>query len=235
MRVRALAFASVAGLALALAACGDSDADQRKAFISFLQTRILDKPGIHVPQLTEDERKSFGPYAAQYAIITDFHDVLNRSVSTRLSSAMTQGAIQSVGDLVARRDLIQTARTSIGQMASALGDDIAHADDAHGKLNQPPELKATFDKAYERLVTVPAATFKSVAPVADKAFADALDFGAYIDQHKSEVTISGPMVQASNAQVRDAINAKLQGLQTSQQAVQRAQADLQRVVYGSPK
>ncbi|HWT30478.1 MAG TPA: DUF3053 family protein, partial [Propylenella sp.] len=54
--------------ALALAGCGASDAEQKAAFSEFLQTRVLDKTGIHVPQLTDEERESFGQYAEHYAI-----------------------------------------------------------------------------------------------------------------------------------------------------------------------
>ena len=218
--------------AAALAGCGDTEAEQRKAFVAFLQTRILDKPGLHVPQLTPDETKSFGPYGAQYAVITDFHKVMNESVSPSLTAAMSQGAISSVSDLVARQSTLRSARETMDRMAKTLADDLAQADAAHAALAQPAELKATFDKVYERLVTTPAATLQRVAPVANQAFSDALDLAAYVDQHKGQVVISGATLQASSISVRDAINAKLQKLQGSQGAVQRAQSAVQTMVYG---
>ena len=67
-------------LGLVLAGCNDEPAE-RKAFITFLQTRIIDKPGLHVPHLTPEEEKSFGDYAKQYAVITDFNDGLDKSVA----------------------------------------------------------------------------------------------------------------------------------------------------------
>ena len=76
---RSAARVLAATVVTALVGCGDQAADQRKAFTAFLQTRIIDKPGIHVPQLSEDERKAFGPYVADYAIITTFHKVLNEA------------------------------------------------------------------------------------------------------------------------------------------------------------
>src|SRR3954466_16238353 len=66
------ALAAVVTLALLTAACGDNEPEQRKAFITFLQTRIVDKPGVHVPKLTDDELGRFGPYAAHYNVIRDF-------------------------------------------------------------------------------------------------------------------------------------------------------------------
>ena len=40
-------------LPLVLAACGSKEPEQRAAFTQFLQTRIVDKPGVRVPKLTE--------------------------------------------------------------------------------------------------------------------------------------------------------------------------------------
>ncbi|MCE4224029.1 DUF3053 domain-containing protein [Methylobacterium sp. C25] len=219
----------------ALAACGDPEPDQRKAFIGFLQTRIIDKPGIHVPILTADERKAFGPYAEHYAVIANFHKVMNDSVSPKFSSAVSKASIHSAADLAARRDDFKIAKTTIGEMNTALGDDLVQADAAHGKLSQPADLKPVYDKAYDRLVTSVAATFREVSPIADKVFADALDLGDYIDQHKSSLKISDATVQAADAATQKAFNAKLQALQSSQQAVNAAQTKFRELVYGAGK
>ena len=40
-----------AALPFMLAACGDKEPEQRAAFTQFLQTRIVDKPGVRVPKL----------------------------------------------------------------------------------------------------------------------------------------------------------------------------------------
>ena len=49
-------FALALALPLLLAACGDKEPEQRAAFTQFLQTRIIDKPGVRVPQLTAEEK-----------------------------------------------------------------------------------------------------------------------------------------------------------------------------------
>jgi hypothetical protein len=71
---RAAGIAALVLLAVGLTACGESEPDQRKAFIGFLQTRIVDKPGVHIARPTDDEKKSFGPYSAHYAVILGFID-----------------------------------------------------------------------------------------------------------------------------------------------------------------
>lgn len=219
--------------ALLLVGCGGNDAKQRGAFVQFLQTRILDKPGLRVPQLTDDERASFGRYADQYAIITDFNKAMDESVSPKLSQAMSAGSINSLEDLVSHRSQFEAAKQTIDAMNGALGGDLAKADAAHGKLDQPADVKVVYDKAFDRLVTKPAAAFRDVVPVMDKVLGKAIDLGSYIDAHRDAVHVSGSMIEASDPAVRSAINDKLQALQSSQGEVQAAQTRMREAAYGT--
>ena len=56
---------------VALAGWGSSEADQRKAFIAFLQD-INNRPGIHFLVPTANDEKAFRPYLQHYALILDF-------------------------------------------------------------------------------------------------------------------------------------------------------------------
>lgn len=224
---------AVSVLTAGLAGCGDQEADQRKAFVSFLQTRIIDKTGLRVPRLTDQERAAFGPYAADYGVIVDFHQAMNDSVSPKLTAAMSQGAVTSVGDLVSKRDALEAAKATLGQMSAALGDATAKADAAHRTLQRPAEVKTVYDAAYERLVTTPAATFKAIQPVADKTISDAIDLGRFIEQHRKEITIDGGLLQISDPATLEAVNARLRTLQNNQQAMSQAQAAMQKLVYGA--
>lgn len=220
-------------VALVLAGCGSGEAAQRTAFVEFLKTRVLDKPGVHVPQLTDDERTSFGHYADDYVVISDFNKTLNESVSPRLKGAMTTGSITSLEDVVTRRTQLEAARTAMTAMAGALGGDLARADAAHAKLDQPAEVKAVYDKAYDRLVTQPAAALKGVSPVMNTVLGQAIELSTYIDAHRSAVQLSGSSVATSDPAVRSGLNDRLQKLQASQQLVQAAQRRMQLVVYGA--
>jgi hypothetical protein len=231
MRQMKVTLAAVA--LLTLSSCGGGDAAQRKAFVDFLQTRIVDKPGIHLPQLTAEERASFGSYADQYAIITDFHKTLNEAIVPKMNAAAQAGQITSLEDVVDHRPQLQAARSGMQALGGALGDDLARADAAHGKLNQPTDVKVVYDKAYDRLVTQPAAALKSVAPVADKVLGQAIDLGSYIEAHRTEVQLSGSMIRTSNPVVQEGINARLRSLQESQQAAQSAQQKMQSVTFGN--
>lgn len=196
-----------------LTGCGGGETTERAAFAGFLHTRVLDKPGMHVPQLTDAERTSFGHYADDYAVIADFNKAMSDSVSPKLTAAVTAGSITSLEDVVARRAQLEAAKTGIGAMGGALGGEIAKADAAHAKLDQPAELKPVYDQAYDRLVTQPAAAFKGIVPVMDTVLGQAIDLGRYIDAHRSAVRLSGSMVEANDPAVRAAVNQRLQALQ----------------------
>lgn len=219
--------------AVTVAACGDQEAEQRGAFTRFLQTRILDKPGLHVPQLTPDERTGFGPYAEHYAVITGFHETMNAQVAPQIAATFSKGSFQSVGDLVARRDDIAAARTMLNNLAGALDGAQSTADTAKDALDQPAELKPVFDQAYDRTITQVATTFRGVVPVTDRVFGEALDLADYIDAHKKSITLSGPMPQVSDAKVLAELNGKLQTLQKDQVAVQQAYVTFSRLISGA--
>ena len=82
-------------IVFALFGCGDNEAMQRKAFIEFLQSRIVAKPEIHLPKLTADETAAFGDYAKHYAVIADFNTGLDREVSKPLHQAVAAGVART--------------------------------------------------------------------------------------------------------------------------------------------
>ena len=235
MRLPSLPMVLIVIATLFLAGCGGNEAQQRAAFVEFLQTRILDKPGIHVPKLTDEERSAFGPYADHYEIITGFNETMDKSVSPKLSAAMSAGSIRSLSDVVTQRARLETARSGIKAMGSALSDAVAQADAARAKLDQPADVKNVYDKAYDRLVTQPASAFKDIVPVMDRVLGKAIALGGYIDSHRAGVRLSGPMIETSDPAIQSAINDRVRSLQSDQQAVQSAQARMQSVVYGGSR
>jgi hypothetical protein len=210
MRRATMAWAAIAIVALALAGCGSSEPAERAAFVTFLQTRVIDKPGVHVPRLTDEERDRLGAYGDHYAVIAEFNKAMDDSVSPKFKAAISSGAIRSLEDVVTRRAELQSAKAGIAAMSGALDDSLARADAARAKLDQPAEVK----------------------PVYDTVLGEAIELGRYIEEHRSSVRLSGPLIETSDPAVRAAINAKLESLQAKQRAVQSAQARLRSVVYG---
>jgi hypothetical protein len=217
--------------AILLVGCND-EPTERKAFIDFLQTRIIDKPGIHVPHLTAEETKSFGPYAEQYAIITNFNDGLDKSVAKPMAAAIDRGAIRSLNDVVTRHADFVSARDGIGQLRQAIDQQLATADAAHAALKQPDDLKPVFDKAYERDVTIPAKAFTDIFPDLSQALTAIVDLGNFIDQHKDKITIDGPILRTSDPSLQPQLSALVNALTAKNEAINKAQEHLRVVMNG---
>lgn len=219
-------------LAVFSAGCNDEPA-QRKAFIEFLQSRIIDKPGLHVPQLTADEAKNFGPYAQQYAIITDFNDGLDRSVAQPMQDAMNRGAIHSIDDVLSRRADFIAVRDGFTQLRAALDKQLAAADAARAALKQPEDLKPVFDKAYERDVTIPAKAFAEVFPDLSQALSAIVDLGDFMEQHKDKVTVNGALLQTSDPALQPRLAALVNALAAKNRAIAKGQERLRAIMTGS--
>ncbi|OAE53373.1 hypothetical protein A7J71_27860 [Achromobacter insolitus] len=220
-----------AALPLVLAACGNKEPEQRAAFTQFLQTRIVDKPGVRVPQLTEEEKKSFGDYAAQYAVITDFNAGMDASVKP-LAGIMQKGSMRSLNDIVARRDDLKAVQASLNDMGAALKEQQAKADAARAQLKQPEDLKAVYDKAYEKTVSLPADTFRDVLPQLNATFDSSLKIADYVAAHAAQIDISGPIVKVQDPAVQAELNKLLQDLNAQAKNVQQAQTRMQAVMVG---
>jgi hypothetical protein len=220
-------------LLVAFTAGCDDEASQRKAFIEYLQARIIDKPGLHVPHPTEAETKSFGPYAQNYQVILDFNDGLSRSVAEPMQAAMQRGAMRSLDDLVNRRADFVAVRDGMNQFHDALKKALATADAAHAALKQPDDLKAVFDKAYDRTVTIPATTLDEVFPAMDGALGNILAMSDFLAAHRGQVKLNGPLVEVPDPALKPQLQKLLDAINQSQQAVSRAQQKMNSVANGT--
>ena len=111
-------------LAAALLAGCSQEPKQRAAFISFLQTRILDRPGATIPLLGKEDREQLGDdYASQYAVIQAFHEALNDSVSKPARALLSKGSFHSVGDIMKRREDLKTMQDGVKVFQAARDKD----------------------------------------------------------------------------------------------------------------
>lgn len=219
-------------LAALLASCGDDEAAQRKAFAAFLQSRILDKPGVHVARPTPDEAKSWGEYAKHYSVITGFNDELSQRVSKPMQAAVQRGAVRSIDDLLTRRADLVEIRSGMRDLGAELDRQFAAAEAARAALTQPADLKTVYDAAYERDVAGPARAFKEVFPLTDASLAAALDLADFIAQHRSAVQVQGATVQVADPALLRDFNARLATMQAAGSSVQAAQRRLQTMITG---
>ncbi|EHD19561.1 MULTISPECIES: DUF3053 domain-containing protein [Brenneria] len=182
-------------MALQLAGCGDSEAEQRRAFTDFLQSVQLQQDG-KLPALTEEQKKSFGPFINDYAVLTTFSQQVNQAVAGSLKPLLEQvSRIRIPRDYLSQRDNL---RQSIGAM-NLLGQQVqaakAQADNARRALKQPEELQVVYERLYARTVTQPTNALLPLVPSAI-AFAQSLiQVGDYLEAQGDRVVFAEATVQ----------------------------------------
>jgi Protein of unknown function (DUF3053) len=220
-------FVVVAGLAATLAGCGDSEADQRKAFIGFLQTRILDKSGLHVPVPTPAETSSFGPYASHYTVMTDFlNNPVMLGIGESIGRVTKATALNSFQDLADHRDEYRAVAGGLRKLREAINTEVAKAEAAKAALKQPDDLRAIYDKVYEKLVTAPVRGFNEVLPLVDDIATATLKLADYLDANRARITMSGRTVTGKDAQTVRDLNGFLRDLNSYAPKFQDAQRRL---------
>lgn len=217
---------------LLLAACGPSEADQRKAFIAFLQTDVLPRQGARVPQPDAETLKSFGDYGAHYAVITRFHERMNASVANPMQDAMARGMPRSIEEVITRKADIAAVRAGFVTMRDALDQSVATADDERGLLRQPADLASVYAATYDKLVKQPAATFREIFPPTDAAFEAVLDLADLIDANRSAIRLNGAQMEINNLALRARVQAAMTATTLRQRAMIEAQQKLRRLVSG---
>lgn len=218
---------------LLLAACSPSEADQRKAFIAFLQTDVLPRQGARVPQPNAEKLKTFGDYAGHYAVITRFHERMNTSVANPMQESMAKGTPRSIEEVVTRKADIAAIRAGFVRMKEALDQSAAAADAERAALKQPDDLASVYAATYDKLVTQPVATFREIFPPTDEAFGSILAMADLVEANRPAIKVNGAQIEINNAVLRTKVQAALTAMAAKQRSMVEAQAKMRRLVYGS--
>ncbi len=221
----------LAGGVFLLAGCENEPAE-RKAFIAFLQTRIIDKAGVHVPRPNAEERAPWGRYAAHYDVILNFHQAMGEKIMKPLAGEMQRGRIQTVQGLVDRFAETKSVSDNLQRLEPLLNEELARADQARLALLQPTDLKSVFEAAFERDVRGPATGIKEALPAALATLKAALDLGDYLIANRGRIKVQGPLIETSDPALQREVQARLSALQDLQKKSQEAQRRLQTQIHG---
>lgn len=220
-------------LALPLSACGPSEPRQRQAFIDFLKARILNKPGIHLPVPTTEERKSWGPYAVQFDVIADFNHELDKISRVTFGDFSSLAAnARTIGSLAGHRSEIVQVRDAAGAFPDGIKRQLEVANAARAAFPpQPNDLKAVYDAAYERDVSA-AAFWIEAMPALQQAMASYLALIDFLEQHKGSVTVEGPMVSASDPKLLPRLTELMKAMNDNAAKCNALFARAQKLVHG---
>ncbi len=218
---------------LLLAACSPSEADQRKAFIAFLQTDVLPKPGARVPQPNAEKLKTFGDYSGHYAVITRFHERMNTSVANPMQESMAKGMPRSIEEVVTRKADIAAVRAGFVKMKEALDQAAVAADAERAALKQPEDLASVYAATYDKLVVQPVATFREIFPPTDEALGSILAMADLVEANRPAIKLSGSQIEINNAALRTKVQAALTAMSSKQRSMVEAQQKMRRLVFGN--
>jgi hypothetical protein len=224
--------ASVIALAATLAGCFENEADQRKAFIDFLQTRVIERQGVRVPKPNDNEQKSFGPYAEHYAVITNFTgDEGLTAMAAKLQASLPN--ITNIQGVIDNREALRKAGPEMGDLLRTMDEKHTAAKSARAALKQPDDLKIVFGKAFDKTVTGPVTAFHESVPLGQEALAATARVADYAAGHRDTVKIVGGRLQATNAKTQTELMALVNAAAAQQPKFNEAQRKLRMVLTGS--
>jgi hypothetical protein len=224
-------------VALTLAAWGNSEADQRKAFIAFLQD-INNRPGAHVLIPGANDEKAFGPYLAHYAIILDFNKDMKAPTDDFIAQLIKLGfgpnpTPRSIEQLAATPADLAAAKDVVDKLQQGIETRLAKTNADRAALKQPDALKAVYDRTFDRLVTAPAVAFDNSAKALDGGIDATIALVAYINAHRGKLVVSGMQIQAKDQHTLNEVAPLMKAYQDAGERFVAAQQQVDRVMGGN--
>jgi hypothetical protein len=186
---------------------------------------------VPIGALDAAERKAVGRYDDAYDVIVDFQAALAKAAQP-LRPILAAERIQSVDDIVRRREALQAARKTLAESAGAVQDAKARADKARGGLDLAPDLAPVYDGVYDEAVTAPAAEFLGAAAGMDTVARDALGVADFVAANAAGITLEDGQAKVATPSLQEALNLRLQGLNAQSQALEQARAVVSRAAAG---
>ncbi len=222
--------------AATLVGWGNSEADQRKAFIAFLQD-INNRPGIHFLVPTANDEKAFGPYLQHYAIILDFDKDMKASMDDFTAQIIKIGygpnpSLRTIEQMAAAPADLATAKDAVGKMEQDIETRLAKINADRAALKQPDDLKAVYDKTFDKLVVAPTVAFENSAKALSNGIDGALALVTYINAHRTKLVVSGMQIQAKDQRTLDELQPLMKAYQDAGEHFVAAQRQSDRVLQG---
>jgi hypothetical protein len=231
---RAARIAAPISLFIALVACGDSEPDQRKAFIAFLQ-EMNGRPGVHFLAPTAADEKAFGPYLQHYTIFVDFNKDMKASTDDYYGHLRQFGigpgsTPRTIEQMAAAPQDLPAVRDLIDKMLQTVEARVAKMVVARNALVQPDDLKAVYDKTFTKLVTAPSSAMENSVKALDQGIDSSIKLVTYINAHRTKLTVSGMRIEAKDQRTLDELGPLMRAYQEAGERFAAAQRESERVL-----
>ena len=227
---RLLAFVVIA--ATATACFGDNEPEQRKAFIGFLQTRVIDRPGVRIPKVSDEEAKKLGPYVTHFNVITGFTgDPTLTAMADKLRSGLPN--LSNVQSVIDGRDTLRKTSAEMGNLLRVMNEKYAATQKERDALKQPDDLKAIYDKAFDKTVTAPVDAFREAVPIAQAIIEAAANLADYVVKNGDKVRITGGQLQPTNQRAQAELTPLVNAIAAQGAKFNEAQRKLRTIIAGN--
>ncbi len=228
-----LLFAAV----LAAWSWGNSEADQRKAFVAFLQD-INDRSGIHFVVPNANDEKAFGPCLQHWTIILDFSKDMSASMQDFRAQMIKFGFgpnpnPRTIEQIAAAPADLSVLKDILGKMEQSLETRLARANADRAALKQSDDLKTVYDKAFDKLVAAPAAAIENSIKALSSGIDATIVFVNYINTHRAKLTVSGMQILAKDQHTLDEVAPLMKAYQDAGARFAAAQQQIERVLSGN--
>lgn len=210
----------------ALSGCGDTEPEERRAFIAYLNDTILAQKGVELPELSPAEKKSIGAYKKHYELLTGFQKTLAKETRKNTGELLALFNTEDVTALAERERSLKKAVRETEKLRKIILSLLEKTDKAKTKLAMPDDLAAVYNPVYAKVVSLPAASSAAVFDVARSAFAANLDLLDFIGSNSRDVEISGGTINLKNPGLKDELDGKASAVRDRTLALQRALAEM---------
>jgi hypothetical protein len=128
---------------------------------------------------------------------------------------------------------LMAAKGAVDKMEQVIETRLAMVTADRAALKQPDDLKAVYDKTFDKLVIGPTVAFENSAKALSTGIDTALALVNYINAHRAKVVVSGMQIQARDQRTLDELSPLMKAYQEAGERFVVAQRQSDRVLQGN--
>jgi hypothetical protein len=139
---------------------------------------------------------------------------------------------RSIEQMAAAPADLAAAKDAVDKMEQSIETRLAKVTADRAALKQPDDLKAVYDKTFDKLVVAPTVAFENSAKALDSGIDAAVALVAYINTHRAKLVLSGMQIHAKDQRTLDELTPLMKAYQDAGERFVAAQRQSERVVQG---
>jgi hypothetical protein len=128
---------------------------------------------------------------------------------------------------------LTAAKDAVGKMEQVIETRLAKINADRAALKQPDDLKAVYDKTFDRLVIAPTVAMENSIKALDSGIDATLALVNYINAHRAKLVVSGMQIQAKDQRTLDELQPLMKAYQDVGERFVAAQRQSDRVLQGN--